>query len=125
MATQYFRKELPDQPLRLSNGIPLTGEFFAVDDPWMQNELNTAITRRVGGILSISKEEYDDGMAQKKSETPQQQPREFGLHNLPSGQSRPAAPADTEQKKVETPPPLQVPKFKPRTGKAPVVAGEQ
>jgi hypothetical protein len=121
MATRYYRKELPDQPLRLSNGVPLKGELFEVNDPWLISELDMAITRRVGGIIPLEKPEYDVLLAQKKSETPKTpEPREFGLNSLPQRPKSPAALVATRQEAPPTPPPpLEVPVFKPRTAKIP------
>ncbi len=73
MPTRYFTKELPEMPLRLSNGVPLKFDLLATDDMNLLAELDSAIMRGVGGVAEVPKEEYDVLLKKKEQGSPQPQ----------------------------------------------------
>ena len=72
---KYFKKEIPETPLYLSIGKPLTFEYvdqngfgyLRTDDGFIIEEMNKCISRGTGGVTEISEEEYLLFQAQKKS----------------------------------------------------------
>jgi hypothetical protein len=130
MSTSYYSKELPDQPLYI-NGTPYRFETLATDDPVLSKHLDNAAAKHVGGIVKISKAEYDAAQDLKKK-NPQpafsqkrHQREEVKQKLLPS---RPrsrgvAAAVESEDNPVELTPEQAALKaqsmeqFKPRTAK--------
>lgn len=125
MPTRYFSKEIPENPIRLSNGVPLRFEFLATEDTNLQAELDMAISRSVGGVVEINAAEYDELL--KKKELPPQKPvpRAFPSHGPSSLPKRLADSAvavesprvgrgafSTPARNQAPPEPLKVPVFK-------------
>src|ERR1043165_9747981 len=125
--TRYYRKELANNPIMLSNGVPLRFEFLATDDCNLQAELDMAMSRHVGGVVEITQAEYDDLL--KKNTKPTQQPpvpRSFpslGPQVLPKSRVADSVVAaesprsgrgafSTPAKNQAPPEPLKVPVFK-------------
>lgn len=64
---KYFKKELVSSPLKLPNGFRVLFTevaddigVLATDDGYLIGELNNAIKRRVGGVVAISSDEYEE-----------------------------------------------------------------
>lgn len=68
MPTRYFMKELPTMPLFVM-GYPLRFDFLETEDGALIAELDNAIRNRVGGVSSITKEQYDSESQKKTHET--------------------------------------------------------
>ena len=74
---RYFKKEIPDNPLFLPTGAKVDFQFFDPEgfgflqtaDEFVIAELDRAISRRVGGVVESSVEEYDE-FQKKKAEQP-------------------------------------------------------
>jgi hypothetical protein len=64
----YFRKELPESAVYV-NGFPMRFDFLATEDPALVAELNKCVAKGVGGIVSITKEEYDLELSKKNAAT--------------------------------------------------------
>jgi hypothetical protein len=62
---RYFKKEIPDQAIYVF-GQPFRFDFLATEDPAMIIELDKCIAKQRGGVIAISKEEYEVE-AQKKT----------------------------------------------------------
>lgn len=67
MAITYYMKELPNTAIYLSNGAPFRFDYLATEDAWLTMELDAAISNGVGGVVKITKEQYEEGL-KKKSE---------------------------------------------------------
>lgn len=72
----YYLKEVVERKLFLPNGAPV--QFDAVDttygllstsDPYVISELEKAIQNRVGGVIKLTEEEFNDWNAKKNSPT--------------------------------------------------------
>jgi hypothetical protein len=70
MSTSYYSKELPDQPIYI-NGKPYRFELLATDDPALSRHLDSAAAKHVGGIIKLSKAEFDAAQDLKKKQTSQ------------------------------------------------------
>ncbi len=135
---RYFLKELPDQRFVLPSGLPVKFDFMAVDEAsqsQLVDALADAARKHVGGIVEITKEQYEEEL--KKKELSKLSPSNgnnnrfiFGWRNRPhhnpvgfagSG-AEPAFPQRNDPAPVATAPasapPLTVPKFIPKAGKA-------
>lgn len=74
---RYFKKELPTNRLMLPNGRALNFEYadpndlghLKTEDGYIIAELESAIARKVGGVLHSNEAEYA-AFEQKKSNTP-------------------------------------------------------
>lgn len=89
---RYFRKEIPEQAI-LVFGHPLRFDFLATEDQQLISELDKCIRKQRGGVIAISKEEYDQEISKKNTETllrsnsrPPQQRHE--LQSIPLPQDR-------------------------------------
>jgi hypothetical protein len=69
MATKFYSKDLPDQPIYIQ-GRPYKFDFIATDDPWLIGEFENAIRAQTGGISEVSKEAYDEALKKKSSSAP-------------------------------------------------------
>lgn len=67
MEPQFFCKELPQNKLYLSNGHPITFDIMETSDAWLIQELDAAIKNHVGGVIKLTKAQYDEAV-KKKSE---------------------------------------------------------
>lgn len=65
MSTSYFAKELPEQPIYI-NGQAMRFDVFATSDPDVIQKLSSAAAKRVGGVLVITKEQYESALEDKK-----------------------------------------------------------
>jgi hypothetical protein len=72
--TWYFRKELPDSPIFIE-GIHMRFDILATDDERLANHLLNATAKRIGGVLSINQDEYDDLVKKKAQSQPSLAPR--------------------------------------------------
>lgn len=63
---KYYMKEIPDSALILS-GAALRFDILETEDSHLIAELDKCIERQVGGILSITKQQYEEEL--KKKET--------------------------------------------------------
>lgn len=82
---RYFKKEIPTNRLMLPNGRALNFEyadpndlgFLKTEDGYIIAELESAIARRVGGVLNSNESEYV-AFEQKKSSSPSPSSRQLG-----------------------------------------------
>lgn len=129
---RFYRKELPNNPVRLPNGLVLKGEVFAFDQPSIIEAVDAMVAKQVGGFVAIEEAEYKE-LLKKKEQNASQQPA--GNHSrfiLPQPNQRPrsavedARPAfaqvgmtqSTTPINAPAPEPLKVPVFKPKAGRA-------
>lgn len=68
--TRFYTKELPESPIYIQ-GRPFRFDFMATEDGWLISEFSNAIAQGIGGIVEITKEQYDESI-KKKSESPSQ-----------------------------------------------------
>lgn len=68
MAVTYYAKEIPGTAIYLSNGHPFKFDFLATEDAWLIMELDAAIRNHVGGVIKITKEQYEEGLKKKSEE---------------------------------------------------------
>lgn len=90
MSTSYFSKELPDSPIYI-NGQPYRFDFLATSDESLIRHLTNAAARRVGGVLVLTKQQYDEAVESKKKQKSQ-----------PSSQRRPGR-EEIRQKVIPSP----------------------
>ncbi len=64
----YFAKELENQPVFVF-GHPMRFDFLATEDPALISELNKCAAKGVGGVISITKEHYDEELKKKAEAT--------------------------------------------------------
>lgn len=76
---RYFRKELPESPVYI-NGFPLRFDILSTEDPKLVAELDRCVARGAGGVMMISKEEYDETFKKKETET------QYGSNSKPHRQ---------------------------------------
>lgn len=83
MTTRWYYKELPENQLWLSSGARFTFEWLETSDAWLISELDAAIANQIGGVIAITKEQYDEGI-KKKSEvkSPNSLPRRQEINPL-------------------------------------------
>ena len=62
----YYRKEIPESAV-IVNGVSMRFDILETQDPVLVAELNKCIARGVGGVVSISKEEFDEEVKKKAS----------------------------------------------------------
>lgn len=82
---RYFKKELPTNRLMLPNGRALNFDyadpndlgFLKTEDGYIIAELESAIARKVGGVLHSNESEYAE-FEQKKSNSPSPNLRQHG-----------------------------------------------
>lgn len=67
MPTRWFAKELPTSPIWVM-GYPLRFDFLETSDGALISELDNAIRNRMGGVSSITQEEYADQVKKKEQE---------------------------------------------------------
>jgi hypothetical protein len=63
---KWYSKELPDAPVYV-NGFPLRFDFLATEDPTLIAELDKCAHRGMGGVVSITQEEYEVEVKKKDS----------------------------------------------------------
>lgn len=68
MPTRWFAKELPTSPIWVM-GYPLRFDFLETSDGALIAELDNAIRNRMGGVSSITQEEYKIETEKKTQET--------------------------------------------------------
>ncbi len=61
---KYYAKDIPEMPVYI-NGTPLRFEVLSTSDPGLIGELDKCIRNQRGGIVSITKEQYEE--AEKKN----------------------------------------------------------
>lgn len=66
---RYFKKELPDNPVYCL-GQPFRFDFLATEDAVLISELDKCIRKQMGGVIAITKEEYEEEL-KKKEASPQ------------------------------------------------------
>lgn len=62
---KYYRKEIPEAPVFVS-GHPYRFDILATEDTILITELDKCVARHVGGVISISKEEYEEEVKKKE-----------------------------------------------------------
>lgn len=128
---RYYRKELPNNPVRLPNGLVLKGEVFAFDQPSIIEAVDAMVAKQIGGFVPIEKPEYEE-LLKKKEQRGSQPPA--GNHSrfirpqpsLSRSAAAGAEPAFAQAGSVVNavpvnapqPEPLKVPVFKPTAGRA-------
>jgi hypothetical protein len=65
---KYYRKEIPEQAI-LIFGQPFRFDFLATEDQSLIHELDKCIAKQRGGIIGITKEEYDVEVKKKETES--------------------------------------------------------
>lgn len=65
---RYFKKELPEQALYVM-GHPFRFDFLETEDAVLIGELDNCIRAQRGGVVGISKEEYEAEVKKKSSAT--------------------------------------------------------
>lgn len=63
---RYFSKEIPESGV-IVNGTTMRFDLLETEDPILISELDKCIARGVGGVISITKEQYDDEVKKKES----------------------------------------------------------
>ncbi len=89
---KFYAKEIPLSPVFIG-GFPLKFEVLATEDSALITELDKCVTRGVGGVIALTKEQYDEAIKKKENETPSslssRPPRwRTELSALPSGAQR-------------------------------------
>lgn len=64
---KWFLKELPDAPLYIF-GSPFRFDFLATEDPALIAELDKCVRKSIGGVVSITQEEYEIESKKKEIE---------------------------------------------------------
>lgn len=77
MDTRYFMKELPDSAIYLSTGQPLKFDLMETADAWLISELDAAANAHVGGVIRITKAEYELALKKKQLENLRNNSRPF------------------------------------------------
>lgn len=62
---RFFKKEIPEAPV-FCMGHPLRFDVLETSDPMLVAELDKCVTRGVGGVVSISEEEYQEEIKKKE-----------------------------------------------------------
>lgn len=137
METKYYYKELENTAIYLTDGRPFKFDYLATEDSWLIMELDAAIANGVGGVVKITKEQYDEAIKKKQegkllNSSPQyrQELQASNLHNHTPARafqgSRVAVVAGKNAASgqgAELPDPLQVPDpsqfLMPSVGKIP------
>ena len=68
MTTKYYRKDIPQMPVYV-RGTPLKFEILETQDPILIEELDKCIAFSRGGVMSITKEEFEEEAKKKPSGT--------------------------------------------------------
>jgi len=81
--SRYFKKECPRTPLFTPVGRPVTFEhidddygYMATDDGWMIGQMEEAMARRIGGVIEITGEEYEEWLKKKVGSPSLRMPRQ-------------------------------------------------
>lgn len=133
MEPRYYSKELPESPIYLSSGQPMKFDVMTTSDAWLISELDAAIQNGVGGIISITKAQYDDAIKKKSlGQSPVNSPHSrqeiSALHHQPIPprafqRADRVAVAGSNPQTPPLPDPLQVPDpaqfIMPKVGKMP------
>lgn len=64
---KYYRKEIPTQAVYIF-GQPFRFDFLATEDVALVHELDKCIRKQMGGVIAITKDEYDAELKKKESE---------------------------------------------------------
>lgn len=62
---KYYRKEIPEAPVFVA-GHPYRFDILSTEDPILISELDKCVARHVGGVIAISKEEYEEEVKKKE-----------------------------------------------------------
>lgn len=65
--TKYYRKELENQPVFIF-GHPMRFDFLATEDVVLISELDKCAARGIGGVISITRELYEEEVKKKELE---------------------------------------------------------
>lgn len=68
MSTKYYSKEIPEQAVYIF-GQPFRFDFLATEDVALITELDKCVRKQVGGVISITKEQYEDEVKKKSIAT--------------------------------------------------------
>lgn len=122
MEPQWYGKELPTNKLYLSNGHPITFDIMETSDAWLIQELDSAIRNQVGGVIRLTKEQYDEAVKKKSAEKSPVSSPSYRQEIMPTHQftsqhqqrvfpqgGRVAVAAGSNQRPAELPDPLTVP----------------
>jgi hypothetical protein len=66
--TKFYRKDIPQMPVYV-HGVPLKFELLETADAALIEELDKCITFGRGGVMSITKEEFEDEAKKKPTGT--------------------------------------------------------
>jgi hypothetical protein len=127
MATPaFFNKELPEQPIYVQ-GRGLKFEFMATEDDFLIGELRNAVRGGYGGVIEITREQYDEGVKKKENSKNSSQPFQRRAEitpqwSQPTAAARPAVVLGNRQPPANLPPaePISIPSpkvFLPKVGK--------
>lgn len=64
---KFYLKELPDAPVYIF-GSPFRFDFLATEDSTLITELDKCARNGIGGVISITQEQYDEEVKKKQAE---------------------------------------------------------
>lgn len=70
----YFKKELPNNPIWIE-GVAHRFDILATEDEHLAKHLSSASKKKVGGVESITKAEYDELLKKKAQQLPFSKPK--------------------------------------------------
>ena len=65
MPTKFYAKEIPESPIFI-NGHGLRFDFMETEDSMLIAELDKCVARGVGGVMSITQEQYSEEIKKKE-----------------------------------------------------------
>lgn len=123
--SKYYLKELPEQAIYIG-GKAFKFDVLETNDQWLQSELDSAIRQGIGGIISLTKEQFAEESKKKLNATQLlpslQRQSEIRPQWSSGGGARPAVVLGSQQKPPNLPPaePISIPSpkiFLPKVGK--------
>ena len=66
MPTKYYSKEIPEAPVFVS-GHPMRFDLLETSDPMLITELDKCVARGIGGVISITPEQYAEESKKKQA----------------------------------------------------------
>jgi len=66
---KFYSKEIPESPV-IVNGISMRFDIIETEDPVLIRELDKCIAASVGGVMSITAEQFAEGVKKKASGIP-------------------------------------------------------
>jgi hypothetical protein len=64
---QYYLKEIPETAV-IINGVSMRFDILETADPILISELDKCIQRQIGGVVAITKEQFDEEVKKKANE---------------------------------------------------------